>query len=189
MEKDRSVSSRSSFRHGGWSRHGSSSLPDSEGATSVVTMLQPNEMLRNELVLHEAARKNSTDVVRKVIAEHVDVNSRNNSDRTALQLAAANGHVDTMKLLMDAEADKEASDKYGMNPLLWAASFGHLQALKLLVEKGVSATYANRPISSIDSYNMHNVQLLSMSGSIPFGIRLAFVFCSSALWRGSALRT
>ncbi|KAK2172951.1 hypothetical protein NP493_916g00106 [Ridgeia piscesae] len=107
MEKDRSLSSRSSSRHGGWTRHGSSSLPDSDGATSVATMLQPNEMLRNELVLHEAARKNSVDVVRKVIAEHVDVNSRNNSERTALQLAAANGHSDTMTLLIEAGADKE----------------------------------------------------------------------------------
>ena len=43
MEKERSLSSRSSSRHGGWSRHGSSSLPDSDGATSVATMLQPNE--------------------------------------------------------------------------------------------------------------------------------------------------
>ena len=33
------------------------------------------------------------------------------SERTALQLAAANGHSDTMTLLIEAGADKEAADK------------------------------------------------------------------------------
>ena len=36
------------------------------------------------------------------------------SERTALQLAAANGHSDTMTLLIEAGADKEAADKVNL---------------------------------------------------------------------------
>ena len=35
-------------------------------------------VLRSEIHLHEAARKNSVDRVRKLITDRVDVNSRNN---------------------------------------------------------------------------------------------------------------
>ena len=35
-------------------------------------------VLRSEMLLHEAARKNSVDQVRQLITEKVDVNARNN---------------------------------------------------------------------------------------------------------------
>lgn len=35
-------------------------------------------MLKNDLLLHEAVIKNDTDAVRRVLRDHVDVDSRNN---------------------------------------------------------------------------------------------------------------
>ncbi len=49
-------------------------------------------VLRSEIQLHEAARKNDGDKVRKLIAEKVDVNSRNNVSTRRGQERGGVGH-------------------------------------------------------------------------------------------------
>lgn len=115
-----------------------------ESDVTMVTLLQPSEMLKSEMLLHEASRKNNIDKVKQLIADKVNVNAKNHLDRTALQWAAANNNVEIMELLIKCGAEVEAADKYGMNAMLWTAHFGHVDAMKFLVTHGANTRCCNR---------------------------------------------
>ncbi|XP_064647634.1 ankyrin repeat and death domain-containing protein 1A-like isoform X2 [Lineus longissimus] len=111
---------------------------------SMVGAFQETQMLKSEVILHEASRKNNIEVVKRLIGAKVNVNCTNNLDRTPLQWAAANGHIEVMQLLLQHGADIEAQDKYGMRAVLWAAWFGHDEGVKFLVSCGADPTSANK---------------------------------------------
>ncbi|XP_074650626.1 uncharacterized protein LOC141905591 isoform X2 [Tubulanus polymorphus] len=117
---------------------------ENEEDVGMVTAFQETQMLKSEVVLHEAARKNNVDVAKKLLSAKVNVNCTNNLDRTPLQWASANGHKEMTQLLLDHGADLECQDKYGMRPLLWAAWFGHLEVVKYLVSFGADTSVSNK---------------------------------------------
>lgn len=53
---------------------------EDEGKVDVgmVTVLQESQMLKSELVLHEAARTENIPKIRELLGKDVDINSRNN---------------------------------------------------------------------------------------------------------------
>lgn len=55
---------------------------------------------------------------------------------TPLELAAAEGHVDVMKLLLAAGASITGSSESGGSPIHWAAGGGHVEAVDLLLAEG-----------------------------------------------------
>ncbi|KAK7084116.1 hypothetical protein SK128_005220 [Halocaridina rubra] len=58
--------------------------------------------------------------------------------RTALHIAATNGHQHLVTLLMGQGAELGAKDRDGLTPLHASAKAGHLEVAKLLVEAGAS---------------------------------------------------
>ena len=95
--------------------------------------------------LHKAAQLGDDQSIQLLIHElHVDVNARNALDRTALHLAAGNGHLKCVRILYDATANLEHPDKYGMNALLWAAWFGHQEIVAFLIKSGATLTIKNK---------------------------------------------
>lgn len=65
-------------------------------------------MLKNDLLLHEAVIKNDTDAVRRVLRDHVDVDSRNN----------VSGHTSTVQEVLalgrrSIQADQGNGDSLG----------------------------------------------------------------------------
>jgi len=66
-----------------------------------------------------------------------DVESKSNSRRTPLSLAAENGHLEIVKVLVEeGGTDVESKDKSQRTPLSLAAENGRLEVVKFLVEKG-----------------------------------------------------
>jgi hypothetical protein len=63
---------------------------------------------------------------------------KNKFGRTALHLAANNGHYDIVTLLIGQGAQISCSDKIGWTPLHYASMKGHLNVTKLLIESGSS---------------------------------------------------
>jgi ankyrin repeat protein len=57
--------------------------------------------------------------------------------RTALMLAAQNGHLEVVKVLLQAGVDREKQDKDGYTALMQAAINGRLELVKFLVQTGV----------------------------------------------------
>jgi Ankyrin repeats (3 copies) len=51
---------------------------------------------------------------------------------TALMLAAANGHMETVKLLLDRGADLNVRDNEGKTALVWAREKGHTEIVQLI---------------------------------------------------------
>ncbi|XP_014667960.1 PREDICTED: ankyrin repeat and death domain-containing protein 1B-like [Priapulus caudatus] len=102
-------------------------------------------MVRGEVRLHEAARQNDPESAKRLICEDkVDINCRNNLDRTALHVASAQGNIEVMDVLLHHKSDIEAQDRYGMRSLLWAALFGCKAAVQLLVANGCNTQVSNR---------------------------------------------
>ncbi|KAF2023347.1 ankyrin [Setomelanomma holmii] len=72
------------------------------------------------------------------------------SKNGALHYAAANGHLDVIKLLFSTVAEKPAPElinavnEAGNTPLHWAALNGHLECVKLLIETGADVMIINR---------------------------------------------
>ena len=100
----------------------------------MVTVLQPAEMLEDEILLHHYTQENNIPEVRALVASRrVNINAVDNFDRTALMWAATNGHLDIMEDLIKGGATLDAADKYGMTALLWAVKNGHEDAVNMLI--------------------------------------------------------
>ena len=56
--------------------------------------------------------------------------------------AAANGHLEVVRLLLEAGADKNAADARGDNALITAALYGQLEVVRLLLEAGADKNAA-----------------------------------------------
>jgi uncharacterized protein len=124
----------------------------------------------------EAARKGDAAVVKKLLDEGVDVNTKFRYDRTALSFAADRGHVDVVKVLLDRGADVNIKDTfYGASPLAWAVSPAmdrkpqHTEVVRLLLAHG---GIAEGPLSDALAAAKRNklddvVALLEKAGAKP----------------------
>ena len=65
------------------------------------------------------------------------------SGRTALHLAAANGHHDVIRHLLECGASVETQDNHGYTPLQSAAENGHLLAVESLLMAGAQIKYGD----------------------------------------------
>src|SRR5690606_3310243 len=71
--------------------------------------------------------------VQLLLRHKAKVDTRDRDGRTALHVAAANGHADLVAALLDAGADVQARDARGMTPLLAAARGGRVSAFDALL--------------------------------------------------------
>ncbi|KAK1757143.1 ankyrin repeat-containing protein YAR1 [Echria macrotheca] len=80
------------------------------------------------------------------------ISAKDEGKSTCLHMAAANGHLATVKLLLSHFANRpqaekqaflDAPNEYGNTGLHWASLSGHLPVVKLLVESGASVAIAN----------------------------------------------
>ena len=67
--------------------------------------------------LADAARRQDTDAVRKMLDERADVNAAHIDGTTALHWMVYHDDVDTAKALIAAGADVNAKNRYGVSPL------------------------------------------------------------------------
>ncbi|XP_071794029.1 uncharacterized protein [Asterias amurensis] len=105
--------------------------------TAVSVTNKASMLLPIEKRFHELARTGNLEEVNRFIKEkntsRLNVNCMDEKDRSALHLAAGQGHVEVIRSLLDADVSVDAADKFGMNAMLWAAWFGHDQAMEALV--------------------------------------------------------
>jgi uncharacterized protein len=86
-----------------------------------------------------ASRTGSADIVRALLARGADVQAAESSrGQTALMWAAAEGHVEVMRVLLGANADVSAKSKAGFTPLMFAARGANADAVATLVRAGAS---------------------------------------------------
>jgi ankyrin repeat protein len=72
-----------------------------------------------------------------ISANYADVDARERwYGRTALMIAAAEGHLDAVRLLVEAGSDLRLTDEEGSTALSLARSYGHLDVAALLAAAG-----------------------------------------------------
>ena len=84
-----------------------------------------------------AAEKCNWVLVKEFIDAGHDVEKKGHCGSTALGMACAGGHLETIRRLVEEKgADLEARDDHGKTALVWASACGKLQAVRYLVAKG-----------------------------------------------------
>ena len=89
--------------------------------------------------LHSASFEGHLQVVRYLLRQGVDVNSRNSGNDTPLLLASWQGHLDVVQCLLKHGADVNLLDDNHNTPLTWAAYSGHVKVVRLLLEHKAEA--------------------------------------------------
>ena len=85
--------------------------------------------------IFDAIQKNDVAAVKKLVAEHADLNIRGKDNRTPLILAAREGKGEIVDILLKAGAAKDLQGRYGWTALMEAALDGH----KDIVDKLIAA--------------------------------------------------
>ena len=94
--------------------------------------------------LHIAAQKGDEDVVRRLIADGVNVDAKDYYGKTSLHVTAETGHAEVAALLIEAGADLEAITPLsnrgfrdtGSTPLLLTAFWGYTSVAEVLINSG-----------------------------------------------------
>ena len=85
-----------------------------------------------------AVRAGDAPVVRSMLKQGVDVNSRDSHGQTALLVAARLGHTDVVEALIAHGADLDASAKYHLTALMLAVLNNHQEIARRLVAAGAN---------------------------------------------------
>jgi hypothetical protein len=83
-------------------------------------------------------------VVKLLLENGAEVDSKNKDDWTPLLWATESGHKAVVKLLLEKGANIDSKDKDGRRPLPRAAENGHEAVVKLLLEKGADVDSKNK---------------------------------------------
>jgi ankyrin repeat protein len=92
--------------------------------------------------LPDAARNQDRETVRRLLEQHVDVNSRQPDGATALHWAMHWNDLETARLLIRAGARSDAVNEYGVTALSLACTNGSRDAVALLLDAGANPNLA-----------------------------------------------
>jgi ankyrin repeat protein len=108
---------------------------------------------RQMVGIHLAAYFGLREATVALLDNRYEPNLKDDYDRTALSLAAENGHEAVVKMLLAKDGiDPDSKDKCGQTPLRWAVNSGHGVVITLLLaEDGVNPNskdnYGQTPLS------------------------------------------
>ncbi|MFJ7754037.1 ankyrin repeat domain-containing protein [Peribacillus muralis] len=94
--------------------------------------------------LFQAAKKEDTETISKLIEGGADINSQDSKGRTALMIATYHNDLKTAKILIAAGADVNIQDDLKNNPFLYAGAEGYLEILKATIDAGADPAMTNR---------------------------------------------
>ncbi|MEW5925598.1 MAG: ankyrin repeat domain-containing protein [Candidatus Zixiibacteriota bacterium] len=92
----------------------------------------------SDLDIVNAAGMGNLAVIKKHLANGIDVNFSSGDGYTPLLMAALYGKIDAVKLLIEAGADVNKVTETGSSALLVAVQYGKMDIIKVLVEAGAN---------------------------------------------------
>ncbi len=127
-----------------------------------------------EAFIH-AAHAGNTHVVERLLGEISDINESTwfaspfGLHGTALTAAAAEGHLDVIRLLLDKGAHVNRKDHTGITPWAAAAAGGRAEALELLESRGAKGSLTLALLRAVQLGNAEVVRQLVERGADPNG--------------------
>ncbi|KAM4808294.1 ankyrin repeat and death domain-containing protein 1B [Rhinophrynus dorsalis] len=100
-------------------------------------------VLKKEMEFHQAAKKNDVLAMTRLMEQQVNINARNNLNRTALHFAVAGNHMQAVGFLLSHKARVDTADKHGLTVLHLAAWSADLTIVQMLIKAGVSQKATN----------------------------------------------
>ncbi|XP_077218627.1 ankyrin repeat family protein [Tasmannia lanceolata] len=107
------------------------------------TQQSPEETLDKVQAFLEAARFDEIDDVINLSSKGVSLDSKDSQGRTALHMAAANGHFNIVEYLIKNRADLNACNADKNTPLHWACLNGHIEVVRRLILGGADVSILN----------------------------------------------
>ena len=90
------------------------------------------------MALIAATENNNFCLVEKLIYEGININERDDHDKTSLIIAAHNGYFDIVKLLTDNNADINLDDVYEWTAITSATDQGYFEIVRFLADRGAN---------------------------------------------------
>ncbi|KAH8649395.1 ankyrin repeat-containing domain protein, partial [Ilyonectria robusta] len=116
-------------------------------------------------------------IVQLLLDRHADIESKDDSGRTALSYAAERESEAIVQLLLDRHADIESKDNSGRTPLSYAAEKGHEAIVQLLLAtKGIDVDsgdqYGRTPLTYAmkNAYGTGEIVLMLALGEVDVDI-------------------
>jgi serine/threonine-protein phosphatase 6 regulatory ankyrin repeat subunit B len=85
-----------------------------------------------------AVEEGCMDVMKALLCNGADVNSRDKSNTTVMNKAIKYGHSSIVHLLCQHNADVNLQGECGVTPLILAAEYGHVEITNILLENGAN---------------------------------------------------
>lgn len=92
--------------------------------------------INDETALHIAVRNRSEAIVKLLLDNRIEKDTKNIAGSTALHIATKNGDVAIVKMLVDAKCDINAVDENSATALVLAAKIGNKNLVEYFIEKG-----------------------------------------------------
>lgn len=92
--------------------------------------------INDETALHIAVRNRSEAIVKLLLDNRIEKDTKNLNGDTALHIATKNGDIAIVKMLVDAKCDINAVDENGATALVFAAKIGNKNLVEYFIEKG-----------------------------------------------------
>ncbi|KMZ58875.1 putative Ankyrin repeat-containing protein [Zostera marina] len=94
--------------------------------------------------LLDAARYNDFEDMMSFVEGGVSLDCKDREGRTALHMAAANGHHAMVDYILDKGADINVCNSENNTPLHWACLNGHVEVIKSMITRGADVSKLNR---------------------------------------------
>ncbi|XP_006093686.1 glutaminase liver isoform, mitochondrial isoform X3 [Myotis lucifugus] len=118
--------------------------------------------VRNKTVVNLlfAAYSGDVSALRRFALSAMDMEQKDYDSRTALHVAAAEGHIEVVKFLIEAcKVNPFVKDRWGNIPLDDAVQFNHLEVVKLLQDYQDSYTpYENQAEAAAEALSKENLE-------------------------------
>ena len=86
----------------------------------------------------QAVTRNDTQCIARFLENGFDIETRNDTQYTALHVAAEHNYTDMANLLLDNKAIIDSKRSYEYTPLLDAAAYGHVEMTLFLLKRGAN---------------------------------------------------
>ena len=107
-----------------------------------------SEVVEDCTALWIASSKGHFDIVRLLIKQNAEVDSRTSTNSTPLRVAAFMGHLDIVRCLVEKGADVNARNNFNSTPLIITCYIGHLDVASYLVKHGANINLQDNKGSS-----------------------------------------